>query len=104
MLRMIARVAANVLVAVGLFLLARVLHNAVTGSLVVQLFAQSQVSWIRNACALGLSLSVPFHLISVGMLLQRRALPPLWARSAGFAAVVSGLWLGVALGIRMLIL
>ena len=104
MLRIIARVAANVLVAVGLFLLARVLHNAANGSLVGQLFAQSQGSWIRNAYALGLSLPVPFHLISVGILLQRSALPPPWARSVGFAAVVSGLWLGVALGIRMLIL
>lgn len=101
---MIARAVANVLIVVGLFLLVRVLNNAVTGSLVGQLFAQSQGSWIRNVYALGLSLPVPFHVISVGLVLQRRWLPPLWTRVVWLAVVVSGCWLGAALGIKMLVL
>lgn len=101
---MLSRVVANILIFVGLFLLVRVLHSAVTGSLVTQPFAQSQGSWIRNVYALGLSLPVPFHVISVGLVLQRRWFPPLWTRVAWLAVVVSGCWLGVALGIKMLVL
>jgi hypothetical protein len=104
MFKVITRVAANVLIVVGLFLLVRVLNNAVTGSLVAQLFAQSQGTWIRNVCALGLSLPVPFHVISVGLVLQRRRLPPRWTKAAWLAVVVSGCWLGAALGIKMLVL
>jgi hypothetical protein len=99
-----ARIIANLLIAVGLFLLIRILYNAVTGSLVSQLFAQPQDSWMRNVYALGLSLPVPFHVISVGLLLQRRWLPPPWARAGWLAVVVSGCWLGAALGIKVLIL
>jgi hypothetical protein len=104
MFTMIARVVANILIAVGLFLLVRVLNNAVTGALVVQVFAQSQGSWIRNVYALGLSLPVPFHVISVGLVLQQRWLSPLWTKAAWLAVVVSGCWLGAALGIKLLVL
>ncbi|NIQ38908.1 MAG: hypothetical protein GTN81_10010 [Proteobacteria bacterium] len=99
-----ARIVANLLIAVGLFLLIRILHNAVTGALVSQLFAQSHGSLMRNLYALGLSLPVPVHVISVGLVLQGRWLPPRWARAGWLAAVVSGCWLGAALGIKVLIL
>ncbi len=101
---MLSRVVANILIFVGLFLLVRVLYSAVTGSLVARPFAQSQGLWIRNVFALGLSLPVPFHVISIGLVLQRRWFPPLWTRVAWLAVVVSGCWLGAALGIKMLVL
>ncbi len=104
MFKMLSRVVANILIFVGLFLLVRVLYSAVTGSLVARPFAQSQGLWIRNVFALGLSLPVPFHVISIGLVLQRRWFPPLWTRVAWLAVVVSGCWLGAALGIKMLVL
>jgi hypothetical protein len=89
---------------VGLFLLIKILYNAATGSLTALLFAASQESWIKHVSALGLSLPVPFHVISVGLILQKRWLSPPWARFAWIAVVVSGCWLGVALGIKLLII
>ncbi|NIQ37330.1 MAG: hypothetical protein GTN81_01890 [Proteobacteria bacterium] len=104
MFKMIVRVFANVLIAVGLLVLARLIHTTVTGSLVAQLFPQSHGLWIRNVYALGLSLPVPLHMISVGLLLQRRWIPPLWARAVWLPVLVSGCWLGVVLGVKVLIL
>ena len=104
MFSVIARVVANSVFLVGLFLLVRVLHKSVTGSLVTQFFAQLQGSWIRQLYALGLSLPVPFHVISVeaGSPAEMAFTP--FARAVWVAVVVSGCWLGVALGIRVLIL
>ena len=91
-------------IAAGLLLLAKVIYNAVTGSLSVQLFSRSQGSWLLTMYALGLSLPIPFHVISVGLILKRRWLSPFWAKAAWPAVVMSGCWLGVALGIKLLVL
>jgi succinate dehydrogenase/fumarate reductase cytochrome b subunit len=104
MFKMISRAVANLVILVGLFLLVRILYNAATGSLTAQLFAASQESWIKSVTALGLSLPLPFHVISVGLILQRRWLSPLWKRTAWIAVVVSGCWLGVALAIKLLMI
>ena len=104
MFKIIVRIVANVVIVVGLFLLVRVLHMAVTGSLVTQVFARPQGAWVWNVYSLGLSLPVPFHVISVGLVLQRRWLSSLWARAAWPAIVVSGCWLGAVLVIELLIL
>jgi hypothetical protein len=98
----IVRAVANSVVLVGLFLFVRVLYNAATGSLVTPLFAQPQSPWIEGLCALALNLPVPFHVISVGLVLQRKWLSRPLARAVWLAVVVSGSWLGVALGIRLL--
>jgi hypothetical protein len=98
------RIVANIVVAVGLGLLARVIYRAAVGSLSAQLFSQLQGSWILTMLALGLSLPVPFHVISVGLILKRRWLSPFWAKAARLAVVVSGCWLGVALAIKLLVL
>jgi len=104
MFKMIPRAIANLVILVGLFLLVKILYSAAAGSLTTQLFAASQESWIKHVPALGLSLPLPFHVISVGFILQRRWLAPLWKRIAWIAVVVSGCWLGVALGIKLLII
>jgi hypothetical protein len=104
MFKMIPRAIANLVILVGLFLLIKILYNAATGSLTALLFAASQESWIKHVSALGLSLPVPFHVISVGLILQKRWLSPPWARFAWIAVAVSGCWLGVALGIKLLII
>jgi succinate dehydrogenase/fumarate reductase cytochrome b subunit len=104
MFKMVPRAIANLVILVGLFLLVKILYNAASGSLAAQLVAASQESWIERMAALGLSLAVPFHVISVGLILQRRWLSPPWTRAAWIAVVVSGCWLGLALGIKLLIL
>jgi hypothetical protein len=102
--RNIIRIIAKVVVAVGLLLLVRVIYHAANGSLVAQLFPESQQSWISNLYAIALSLPVPLHVISVGFVLQRRWLPPHWTRIVWLAVVISGCWLGVALVIKVFLL
>jgi hypothetical protein len=104
MMRFTARTAANMVIAVGLLLFAKVIHSAATGSLSAELFAQPQGSGLLTLYALGLSLPVPFHVVSVGLILKRRWLSPFWAKVAWRAVVTSGCWLGVALGIKLLVL
>ena len=104
MFKMIPRAIANLVILVGLFLLVKILYSATTGDLTTQIFAASPESWIKHVSALGLSLPLPFHVISVGLFLQRRWLSPPWARFAWIAVGVSGCWLGVALGIKLLII
>ena len=104
MFRIIPRVAADLIILVGLYLLVKILYNAATGALAAQLFAASPESWTKQLVALSLSLPLPFHIISVGFILQRRWLAPPWKKCAWIAAVVSGCWLGLALGIKLLIL
>ena len=104
MFKIIPRVAADLIILVGLYLLVKILYNAVTGALAAQLFAASPESWTTHVSALGLGLPLPFHIISVGLLLQKRFLSPPWKKVAWIAVAVSGCWLGAALGIKLLIL
>jgi hypothetical protein len=100
---------------------------------VAQLFPEAQQLWTNNLYAIGLSLPVPLHVISVGFVLQRRWLSPhgrriVWLApvplhviSVGFvlqrrwlsphgrrivwlAVIISGCWLGVALVIKEFLL
>jgi hypothetical protein len=71
----------------------RVIYHAVSGSLVAQLFPESQQLWTNNLYAIGLSLPVPLHVISVGFVLQRRWLSPHGRRIVWLAAGGDYLWL-----------
>lgn len=104
MFKIVVRALANTVVMAGVFLLVRVLYGAVTGSLVPQVVSQSAGSWIGTAFALGLTLPIPFHVISIGLFLQRSWLPVRLAKAARLAIVISGCWLGVALCAKLLIL
>ena len=95
---------ANAAIAVGLYLLARMVYGATNGSLGAQQFPESQGAAWNTVAALILALPVPFHVISVGLLLQRRWLPHSWARISLLAAVISGCWLGAALGFKFFVL
>ena len=103
MSKRIVRLIANAAIAVGFYLFVRMIFSAVTGSLAAQLFPESQESMGNTAIALVLGLPVPFHVISIGLLLQRRWLPHSWARISFLAAVISGCWLGAALGIKLFV-
>ena len=102
--KMTVRVAANLVILVGFFLLGRILCHSQSGALAQQYFGASPVSWIQHVYALGLGLAVPLHVISVGLVFQLRWLSPIWSKSARWAVAVSGCWLGLALGIRWLAL
>jgi len=104
MSRMIVRLFANVAILVGLFLFARMIYGTVNGSLAAQLFPESQESVSNTLVAISLGLAVPLHVISVGLLLQRRWLPSSWARICFLAVVISGCWLGTAVGVKLFVL
>ena len=102
--RMIVRLIANTAILVGLYLFASMIYGAANGSLDARLFPESQESLSNTLVALALGLPVPFHLISVGLLLQRRWLPHSGARISFLAVVISGCWLGTAIGIKLFVL
>ena len=104
MLKRSLRLIANAAIAVGLFLFARMIYGAANGSLVARLFPESQESVWYTAAALVLALPVSFHVISVGLVLQRCWLPPSLGRISFLAAVFSGCWLGAALGFKLFVL
>ncbi len=89
---------------VGIFLLIRLVHRAFNGTLAAQYFAYTLGAWTSTAGALGLSLPVPLHVISVGLIVQKRWLSPPWAKAAWYAVVISGCWLGTSLAVRLLFL
>ncbi len=101
---MVIRLIANVAILVGLYLFARMIYGAVSGSLAAQLFPESQESVSKALVVLSLGLPVPFHVISVGLLLQRRWMPHSWARISFLAVVISGCWLGAAIGVKLFVL
>lgn len=104
MSKKLLRVFANFIIAVGLFLLIRLFYSAATGTLILHDFNKFQDSWANTLYALFLSFPIPFHVISIGLVLQLKWLVPPWAKAAWLAAVISGCWLGVAIGIRVLVL
>jgi len=100
----VVRVIANIVFLVGLYLLGRVLCNSFSGAAAQQYFGILPVTGLQKVYALGLSLPIPLHVISVGLVLQLRWLSPLWVKIARWAVVVSGGWLGLALAIRWLVI
>ena len=100
----IVRLIANPAIAVGLFLLVATIYDALNASLAAQLFPESPGSVWNTVVALVLALPVSFHVISVGLILQRRWLPRSLGRISFPAAVISGCWLGAALGFKIFVL
>ena len=101
-MRIAVRILASAISVAGVLLLARVLYMAADGSLVEKVAPQWAGLSMANVYALGLALPVPFHVISIGLILQHRWLPRRTARVAWWAIVISGCWLGVALAVKSL--
>lgn len=105
LLRKIIRTVSGIVVLVGIFLLIRVFYNTVNGSLVLQLFPNVENSpWYFAFYAMALSIPVPFHVISVGFVLQKRWISPSWEGVIQRATVISGCMLGVSLAIKAIFL
>lgn len=96
------RIVVNIVILLGIALLAKLLYAFFSGQLVLQTFPSTHESWTGSVFALALKLPVPFHVISVGLILQRRWLPAALSKIAWYSVVISGCWLGAALAIRSL--
>jgi hypothetical protein len=94
---MLIRIVANITILAGLFLLGRLVCQAVSGGLAAQYPALPPALSAYGLLALGLSLPVPMHVMAVGLILQKKWLTRGWARLAWWAVVFSGCWLGAAL-------
>ncbi len=89
------------IIVVGFALLIQTLYQAATGQLVARYFPDSPDSWAYGLFALGLKIPIPFHVMAIGLIIQKRWLSPRWARFAWVAIVGSGCWLAVSLVARM---
>jgi hypothetical protein len=99
----IVKKVALAIVLAGLIVLLRVVYDAAVGSLPMKVFDTPQTTWVLGLCALGLELPIPFHMISIGLIIQRRWLRPPWDRISWFAIVISGFWLGAALAAKSIL-
>ena len=104
MQKMIFRCIANAAIVVGFFLLTKAIYGAVDNTIASSFWRQSQGKMWSTLIGLSLSLPIPLHIISVGLILQRRWLPPQWAKIAMPAVVISGCWLGAALAIKLFLI
>ena len=102
--RIVVRVIASTVILIGLYLLGRVLCNSFSGAAAQYYFGTSPLSNIHNIYSLGLGLPIPLHVMAIGLVLQLRWLSHGWARFARRAIVISGCWLGLALGVRWIVL
>ena len=98
------RVIANIIVAAGFYVLIQILFHAASGTLAKTVFGSTPGSSISNVSAIALSLPVPLHVISIGLILQKHWFSTRWAKASWFAILVSGCWLGVSLFIKLFIL
>ena len=101
MQKMIFRCIANAAIVVGFFLLAKAIYGAADVSMASSFLPASQGKMWNLLIGLSLSLPIPLHIISVGLFLQRRWLPPQLAKIAMPAVVISGCWLGAALALKL---
>ena len=88
----------------GLVLLILLLDSLADGSLAREMFPKVSGSWLYSAFALTLSLPVPLHVFSIGLILQHRFFSPAWKKVAWVCIVTSGVWLGMALMAKTLLL
>ncbi len=95
------RIVGTGIAAAGVVLLARALHDALTGTLAAELLPAGAASPWMHALAVAVGVAVPFHVIAVGMVLQRRSMPPRLARASWLAVVISGCWLGASIAVKL---
>lgn len=98
------RLFASTVSVIGLCLLALVLYDGFSGVLAGEFFPDTETTPLHHLGALLLALPVPLHVIFIGLIIQKRSLTPPWARFAWFGIVSSGVWLGIALVVKLFVL
>ena len=94
------------IIAIGILLLIKVFYEAWNDMLVATIFTQEQADSnpaLYSFYAFCLSLAIPYHVISIGLILQRKWLSHTWKKIALFAIVTSGCWLGTSVAIQAII-
>ena len=95
------RIIASATSIVGICLLGLVLYEGYTGALAGQFFPDIEHTPAHHFGGLLLALPVPLHVIFIGLIVQKKWLSIGWAKFAWVGIVGSGMWLGVALGIKL---
>ena len=98
------RIFASAIALAGVGILADVIFEACSGELIEQLLPEYNKTLAHKTLALLLALPVPFHVISIGMIIQKRWLPVKLKRITWISIISSGIWLGIALIIKYAIL
>lgn len=94
------RIFATLISIAGVGLLVKVFILFYTGTLSDDIHAEWAGDDSKNIYSLLLALPVPLHVISIGMIIQKKWLSPLLGKIAWFSIVTSGVWLGISLFIK----
>ena len=97
------RIFASFISIVGFGLLIDVILEASSGVLIEDIFPEYNKTFTYKTLALLLALPVPFHVISIGMILQKRWLTEKLRRIAWISIFTSGIWLGIAIIVKTII-
>ena len=95
------RIFASTVSTVGICLLGLVFYDTLNGILAGEFFPDVEHTTRHHLGGFLLALPVPLHVIFIGLVLQKRWLSPAWARFAKVGIVTSGLWLGLALAMKL---
>ncbi len=86
----------------GLWILVNVVYEYFTGTL----SSEIEIDWSKinhkNLVALLLALPIPLHVISIGLIIQKKWLYPKIRKVAWIAITASGIWLGMALLVKLM--
>lgn len=93
----VVRMTGYLIIITGMILLFKLFYNAACGSLPNQVFGRAQYFWTDTFWALGLRLPIPLHIISIGLIVQRKWFSHTWNRISWYAITLTGMWLGAAL-------
>ncbi|MDC0336094.1 hypothetical protein OAN24_04260 [Pseudodesulfovibrio sp.] len=97
----IFRILASIVSVVGLCLLVLVLMDWHNGILAGDFFPDVKHTPKHHLGGLLLALPVPLHVIFIGLIVQKKWLSPSMARFAWVGIVLSGMWLGVSLAVKL---
>lgn len=95
------RIGASVVSLVGVCLLVLVVRDWFNGILTGEFFPDTTHTYKHHLGGLLLALPVPLHVIFIGLIVQKKWLSPPMARFAWVGIVSSGMWLGVALAVKL---
>ena len=88
---------------VGTAVRIRTVYHFFTGALALEINPAWKTVFPYPLYALALKLPVPLHVISIGLIIQKKYLSPVWVRIAWYAIVISGTWLGIALAVKLML-
>ena len=101
--KIILKSVSNIIVFGGFLYLIKIIVNGFDGTLASEMVNKKQVTFSYHILALALNLPIPFHIISVGLIFQKRWLSLKFNRILWIALIISGTWLGIAIVVKLFI-